>query len=728
MSKDGIDRSIRRKLASLRGAIRRRLAGEGLASLLLALVGLAFALFALDYLFRPEPGVRLPRLAMLAALAVGLVWVLWRRLIQPLRVPMGERQMALLVEDRYPQLQDRLVSTLELAGRADLEDAGVSRAMVQRVSEQANRLAGPLDFRRIIERRQMRRAGLLAAASVMLFSGFSVWRAELVEPWLLRTFAFAQVDYPQDTYLTVAGGPDFTVVRGRDLTISVRAAGQSTPEYILVHARYPSVGLTEERVDRVPGTRRYEKTFQAVAEEFRFHVTGGDDSRDRRQPHTVRVLEPPTLHEAGFEVHYPPHMNRDEPRRYRGHVDVVPVPIGSTVHFSAECGKDLRAVRVLLDGRPVEEVRRVELERDGGKRPRGLVAVWTMHGNNEAAARTLEVELTDTQGVVNPRGGRYLLQVLPDREPMVEIRKEGIGVSVTPSAVLPLHIGIRDDHGLAGLAVDLFSGGKQSPFATRKIEELTPGRTEFDRICRVDLKGRNLQPGDQLTVQARATDGLPSELGGPNSGLSQRLSFRVVEPTELMEQFVRRQQELRLEFLQTIKSQEEARIKTAGAAQTASLGEVSQDVRRQLKESAILQGTVRSQCAKIADSLWAVLEEMQNNRLGTSQDHAQLADGIIQPMRSLTEPMGQLGAALRGTEQVQAADALAAQARKLAESQLDLRSRMEGIAERMEKLESRQALANELEWIIKVSEELLKQIESQSDQNIGNIFEDPNKP
>ncbi|HAU39208.1 MAG TPA: hypothetical protein DCX07_16030, partial [Phycisphaerales bacterium] len=647
-------------------------------------------------------------------------WAAWRGLVVPLRVPMDDDEMALLAENRFRQLGDRLVSVLQYSRGAARCEEGVSEAMIRATAERANRIAAPLDFRAIVERRGLWQSVRIALASAMLMAGLSVWQYRLVRPWFLRTFALAEVDYPQDTYLSVRSGPDFHVVRGSDLRVVVEASGQA-PAEITVH--FPGTGQSQQ-VRRADGGTRYELVFQSVAEPFEFYVTGGDDAQDRRRPHRVTVIDPPELEAVEFVVVFPRHMNRAEPQPVPSGSGLIPAPIGSTVQVWGRANKALRSAEILLDGKPLHHMRVVPAGKAKEEQSlRGLTGEFEIAGANAAATRTLEFSLVDAAGIANPRAGRYVVQVQPDREPAVEAQKRGVGAAIAPEAIVPLAIHVKDDCGIALLEVLLFKNDGREPFHRERVPDTPAGRRDVQTLCRVDLKDRGLAPGDSVSIQLRAVDNLPASLGGPNEALSGRVILRVVKSTDLMEDLVRRQQELRLEFLQTIGIEESARAKTAEAAKILELGSVVPDVRRKLKDSAIVQGTVGSQCAKTADTLEGILEEMRNNRLGSPRDHAQMAEGILTPLRNLGEPMDKTVAALNGTAAVEDPAALRQQAQAIERQQQALRERMERIAESMEKLESRQALANELEWVIRTSEELLKLIEKQSDQDIEGVFE-----
>src|SRR5262245_16994871 len=112
-------------LARLRSRIRRYVALEG-SALVLVVLGVAFWIsLGADYWLELSPGVR--RLFLFAAIvATGIA--LFRSLLVRLGRKLDYRSLALVLERRFPGLNDRLITTVELAG-ADRDRPELTRAM-----------------------------------------------------------------------------------------------------------------------------------------------------------------------------------------------------------------------------------------------------------------------------------------------------------------------------------------------------------------------------------------------------------------------------------------------------------------------------------------------------------------------------------------------------------------------------------------------------------------------
>jgi hypothetical protein len=98
---------IRRGLARLRGRVRSLLLLYGSSRAIVFLVSALVVLFVADYMLRLPLGVRRLTFTLLVG---SLAVVLYRRLVAPLRRPLHDATLAARVEERFPLLENRLVS------------------------------------------------------------------------------------------------------------------------------------------------------------------------------------------------------------------------------------------------------------------------------------------------------------------------------------------------------------------------------------------------------------------------------------------------------------------------------------------------------------------------------------------------------------------------------------------------------------------------------------------
>ncbi len=721
---------IRDKLAGLRRALTGRLAVEGAAWTLVSLVALVFGTLAFDYLLRLE---RPLRAAIMALALAGVAWVLWRNLLAPLRVHMGMADLAMLVESRFGQLGDRLISAVLFSGRGQAEKIGASQAMIAHMAAEANAIARSLPFREVVERRGIFRSWSVAFCALGLLLGFGILQGDLLNRWFWRNVLLADVPWPQATYVNVEGEGDFIVMRGDDLRVVVNVEDRSliVPSYVELHATYPGIGRTEERIEpEADNPKRFVKTFPAVPEEFEFYVVAGDDRRDARRPHRVLLIDPPSFRQVRFTVVRPSYTAMPQPELYDGSAGVLSLPAGSRVTVEALANKPLSSASIELDGQGAGQLKARAVAGASSAGEMWFIGAFELPPVNKSEARMLRFALADTAGHVNRGGAKYLLQVQPDHAPTVEMKKSGVGARITPQAIIPLRLIVRDEYGIAAVGIRAARSEKADDANMAAVAVALPPdvRREVDLSHELNIEPMKFQPNQTLYVSAYGDDTLPALFGGPNRGLSGAMSFTVVKPEDLMEDLIRRQKELRLEFIQAMALQESARARTSVAAMIFASGKVDAESRRELASSASAQASVGAEIAKAADTLAAIIEEMKYNRIGTDTEREQIRSGVVQPLRDLQESVRRIRAALGATQGVEAVAELKRQAQAVEGLQKDLLARMDEILQRMTKLESKQEMANKLQLIIQWSQELLDSMKKKQDTETGGVFEPATKP
>ncbi|MCE5325681.1 MAG: DUF4175 domain-containing protein [Planctomycetaceae bacterium] len=731
-----IQNDLLKKFSSLRRMLRGRLAAEGLAWLVLAAVAAVFVTMGVDFLLRP-PERPLRAVFMLMALAgVGVVG--WRRLVAPLRVPMSTEDLALLIERSHAQLGDRLISAVQFA--ASGVAPGASAEMVQVVAAQAHAMAARIDFAPVVERANLRRVGTAAAAAAALLLGFAFWNGDALSRWFQRNVLLADVDWPQRTYLTVRDetmkplGDEVLVVRGEDLAINVTADLDSeSPSSVMVYAKYPSVGDTEARIDPNPeDRRRFVQTFRSVTEEFAFYVTGGDDRRDQRRKHVIRLVDPPAIRSLTFTI-TPPAYAKAAASDVSGAAASLSVPIGATVQVAAMATKDLQSAQIILEGpgaRRVSDmvISKVPAASGGPQAPRGVSGHFTLPQENRPVVLTLQLALKDTAGYVNRRGGTYVVEVRPDTAPVVEARKLVVGPAVTAEAMIPLAINARDDHGLSKLQALTSVAKRKEPLPAQDVAELVVGERSRRVQHVVDLRSFKLAADDTITLHVEAQDTLPASMGGPGIGRSAPFELRIVRPEVLKAELVGRQKALRLEFLQAIGLQSDAQAKTLTVA-TALADETLPALGAQrLASAAGIETSVSGDCARTAEGFAAILEELACNRLAGEADQKRIGEAIVAPLRKVVVRLRETSAALTQVSTSPPPSGLRAKVTELAAVQDAIRREMETIAEAMEKEATRQELANEVGIIIEESKKLLKLINREGESEAEPIFDPTTQP
>lgn len=679
-SEQPVPPAIRKKLNALRRLLLAHLAAKGLAWVVIALVAGMFLSLGIEYKLHMD---RSQRLLILAAVLGGVGYAAWRMLLRPLRVPMGPEEMALVLERHFPQLDDRLISALQFV-RVDPALTGASPALMQAVSKQAQELAAGLAVSKPIQgNRTWRRIGLAAGAMAVL-AVFTAFNYPVMAIWFQRSVLLSDVAWPKKTHLLLeedsfhvrraeraevvklSPSGQLRIGRGDDLEALVRADPRYVvPDEVICHSRMPALGELSQAVEPDNTGNGYAISFPNAAADFEFYFTGNDD---RTQSVQVVVVPPPELTAVSFTVKPPEYTGM--PQSDLGAANgVMTVSAGSTVIVrSALANKELSQACLLLDGKNVCDLNLKGVSVDGQDRLIGMEGKFTLPDRLEKNSLPLEFWLADKEGFLSKGGSAlYTLRIEPDRAPTVALGRSGVRGEISAHCIIPLLLEVHDDHGLSAAQLNvsvttpegLPSTAPASQPGSQPASQATslPASVDipFENVPTLqkevklqrrlmlskmawfsagpDLQRINdyqLRPGQIVTLQAGVLDNLPGSFGGPNQAQGSAMSFKVVSDQELLTELIRRQKELRADFLGCIN------VQTGLHARLADLDLSAPDANDKLTSSLDDQRRVAQQTAIVMQQYRTVMEEMENNQVG-ERDHRVVLTKVIVALGNLAE-------------------------------------------------------------------------------------------
>jgi len=468
-----VHQPILRKLRAYRTRIVTRIILEGVFWTMAAVVVLVGLSLAIDYTQR----LGLP--ARIFSLVVGLgilSYVLYRQLVSKLTRPMDDERMALTVEDQFPELRDRLISSLQFAAALEAGStgrSGQSLAMMSAVSADAAGAVEPLDLRRTVDQGRL---ALALSFAMVLWAGlitFAAFQPAVMRLWFRRNILMAGDTWPRRTRLTVSYD-DRPVAEGDTLEITVEADvnGDVPAQVIIEHESLESDRKGEETLAPVGGVgdNEFKTRRRNIVESFRFRASGGDATT---RWYDVTVVKRPTITQLKFWAEYPSYtgLAPEWLSVAKTSIRVLPgtrisVALGSSKplekdteleRYGAWIEKDDEAEPVRLayvgpeetgpDGQLVIDTWFTEAEKASSKE------LWT--GVFEARrACVASFHVLDTQGLVNRPPQVRSVDMIKDVPPKVTVAKVGVGDMIRPNTTLPLRIKAADDFGVKQLYLE----------------------------------------------------------------------------------------------------------------------------------------------------------------------------------------------------------------------------------------------------------------------------------
>ena len=407
------------------------------------------------------------------------------------------------------------------------------------------------------------------------------------------------------------------------------------------------------------------------------------------------------------------------------------MPIGTTLHIQGETNKDLAEAVLTLDGKPGPALR---VSNDEQGRPRLISGSWAIGGQNEQRRVALAIGLKDSDGYGNPLAGQFVVHVEPDRAPETTLRSAGVRDVVAPTARIPLLAEATDDHGVAEIALAYRSQvpAKEGAEPVWTDEKSVGPPAKSDSTAEptlrsereLDIEPLKLPVGTVVVVESTVRDHLPESLRGPNTVHGEPLKFRVVTGETILGYAVSKQREVRVEFFEAMAQQVRARGRADTLAADAKQGK---DVRPELKTAEAMQAGVREETRRVAASLADVATELELNRVGKSEDVADLRTRVVEPLVRLGRSMDEIMTMLRDAREAPQ-ETIAATLAKVSTLQGDALTQMDAILKAMRKMENRVELARRLEGLLKMAVELEVLLDKRAKKGTESLFDPGSEP
>lgn len=357
-------------LSNLRRRIKQYVFFEGIA-LVVAVIGALFWIslfvdwawfemskFELPIWFRQAYGV----LAVVLFVSGIVVWVVLRTIKQ-----MRRRALALVLERRFPELDDRLITAVEVSDSLVGNESPLTLSMINRTVEEISGKAKSIGLGDVFDKKPLVRALVVSTVLVASIVGFGLTNAQAMNRWVNAFLRYQDIYWDRDTELVVKvldqndrerDFPDDQTIKhpsGNDLTFIIEVPEKNAdgkelivPEKVSVRYRYTSGGGTKRETAMRFGERRFKFSIAKVMENLELWVIGGDFKN--RKPYKIQAVDPPRVDELSLNCIYPAYtgMNQDTSVEKLKQVQGthVSVPMETRFILGANTNKTIENVRL----------------------------------------------------------------------------------------------------------------------------------------------------------------------------------------------------------------------------------------------------------------------------------------------------------------------------------------------------------------------------------------------
>ena len=511
--------TILARLTALRHLALGLILGSGVVLALAIALLLALLWVSCEALFFLEPTWRT---ALGASIFIGAGTALALFLKRHLPVALSQHRFALFVENRYPQLGQRLISALELSpAKPTLQSPELLAAATNRAAE----LLQGATAKQILDRRPLiAHLRLFGGAVALTCLCAALFYDDLAAAAERCAHPLTAYDRPPRTQIEIRPG-DLEVVKGEDAHLQVYFAGYK-PRIARILRRptadapWQDETLIIERADSIA------YSFRQVQRPFAYAVATDDG---RSAEYQVRVIDPPAVERLRLRYEYPAYSRL--PARIEEESGDMQCLAGTKVDIEIFASKELaKAVLVLNDTLQIQAQVDAKTAR---------VSFAVRHSGY------YQINLADHKGVQNRDPIRYAIQVSEDLPPEITVVDPGRDMDLPESLNVLLKAEAVDDFSVERIVlVHRINDGPER----RSNLSSTPDREVL--LSHVwDLATANLLPEDRIYYYLEAYDN--DQVSGPKKGQSRLYSLRFPSLYELYEES-NQAQEQQLDELQEL--------------------------------------------------------------------------------------------------------------------------------------------------------------------------------
>ncbi|MFH1689178.1 MAG: DUF4175 family protein [Candidatus Eisenbacteria bacterium] len=508
-------RELVRRISAAGDRWKRQTALVGLLCLASAMIGALTLLVVLEARIGLPPDVRVAWLAgaLLLLLAGAWFWV-----ARPLVRYVDAVDLAARVEERLPELGERLESSAELWEKRGTGRHGYSIELIDALILRTVAEAAGVEFR-IAPRPEHTRRVVRVSVGVILVAaaGLAVLGSSL-QPALARLKHPLHVpDAPVVRFRVEPG--NVTLVSGDDLnvTASIEGTFRGLPTLAFeFDGEAPSTReMTPSEIMAVRETGFPVKaTLSDIRSRLVYSVMAGGHSS---QTYTVSVVEYPFVTNIRLDYEFP-RYSALLPRTVDENSGDITALRGTSVGVTVTASKPIASAELVVDGGD-----RIPMS---SLSPRSFAATVTVRTDVGYS-----IELEDADGLANPDPPRYSIVAIRDEHPLVKIVQPGADGEAPRGMVLPVVMSAIDDYGISTLSLRYSLEGSSEEGIVRLEEPGVAGPRELIRETAWDLSETGLLPGRSLVYYAEVTDN--DQVMGPKSSRSESYIVRFPSMSEL---------------------------------------------------------------------------------------------------------------------------------------------------------------------------------------------------
>jgi hypothetical protein len=593
------------RLRRLRNVVLLNHVGVGLTLILTALAMLLVVGFLVNSAFYLTTTFRLIFVTVAAIVVVALFvhLILWKLLRRP-----SAEAVALDVEKTYPQLQNRLIASLQLERNLQQNREGFSMEMIEAVISQSEAMCRDIDFKKSVDQRPLRKGlrwfsplAILVMAIALLFPG--AFRESVY------LFSHPTLEIPRNLSYSLDVRPkSIEIAKFAPVTIRALLHGKSLPQGATLYWRYEDGPVKTEELAReastpaltanliLNDTAKLSYEIREVKKSFEYWVAAGEI---KSPVYSITAVDKPRV--IGLKLTY----------MYPAYTGLQPLVVDENDgNISA-----IKGTKVKVEASVNKTIAGAFFKLSNGETVAAEISKQKLSGTLPVMENgSYHIALTDEIGNDNPDPIEYRIETIADMYPEVDLYAPGVPVNLGDDMALNLGFKLFDDFGFStvNLIYRLYgAGGEAFERKVAIVFDRKAGRS-FEIAYPWDLSDIGLEPGGYVEYFIEAFDN--DNISGPKRGVSQILTARL---PSLDEQFayLEEEGEAQISDLEQLKKEQEELLQKTEELKQEMLTnkEMDWEKKQEVQKALQSQQDILDAMQKVGEKMQQMEDQMKKN-------------------------------------------------------------------------------------------------------------------
>lgn len=411
----------------------------------------------------------------------AILFVAWRFLYSPLRARVNNVRVAQYIEEKYPQLEDRLVTAIEY-GHENTESSGLIDLLIKDALDKTSRV----DFSVFVNRVRLASFGILGVGALLVLSALMVWGpsffpygfTSLYMPWATTSFGSSMA-------IKIVPG-NVEIAKGMDQLIRAQLVGFDSPDVRLYQQEENSEQWKESTMDPDPDGTGFHYLLIEIGASLRYYA---ESSGVRSPVYSVNVVDLARVEKIDLTYNFPSYTGMT-PQTVENEGDISALK-GTRVGLNVLLNRPVQSARLLFDDRTT-----VDLVSSGARNFSGNFTIQR--------SGSYVVQVTEPGGRSHAGSSDYQIDAIDDMTPTVTVMRPMRDVRATSVEEVFTEIKAEDDIGIGKLELRYSVNGEPE-----KVVRLDRGNSQSSSIIGTHtffLEEFELQPGDLVSYYGKAWD------------------------------------------------------------------------------------------------------------------------------------------------------------------------------------------------------------------------------